>query len=77
MSQPSFREATDLLCLSAPEASSLFGRPAQTIRQMRLDADHPNWRPPPDGWEAILAKIARKKGGQLVRLADALEKSVR
>ena len=67
-----FREATDLLCLSAVELAELFDRPAQTVRQMRLDESHPNYRRPPEGWEKVLEKIARKRGGELTKLADEL-----
>jgi hypothetical protein len=71
----SFKEATDALGLSAPELAELFGRPAQSIRQMRLDPEHNSYRPPPDGWERILAPIAKERGIVLYDLAQELERA--
>ena len=70
-----FKEATDALGLSAPELAEIFGRPAQSIRQMRLDADHSSYRPPPEGWEKTLAPLVREKGAELRELAEELEKA--
>ena len=33
----------------------------------------PSYRSPPPGWEKAVAKLARKKGGELVKLAEELE----
>jgi len=73
MPKPSFREATASLCLSGPDLAELFGTSAQHIRQMKLDPTKAGARPAPDGWEAVLAAIAREKGGELARLAEELE----
>jgi len=71
--RPSFKEVTDALRLTAVELERVFGRPAQSIRQMRLPSDHPNYRPPPAGWKATLAALARERAGHLMRIASALE----
>jgi hypothetical protein len=74
MGTTSFREAADLLCLTGPALAELFGLQPQTIRQMRLNPDNPNYRRAPDGWEKVLAKLARERGGELAQLAKQLEK---
>lgn len=68
-----FQHATDRLCLSAAELAEIFDRPVQTIRQMRLDVGHPNYRRPPPGWEQVLAAIARTKSADLAAMADELD----
>jgi hypothetical protein len=68
-----FRDALDLVRLPAPEVAELFGVQPQTVRQMRLDPGHVNYRSPPAGWQSVLAKLARKRAAELVRLADKLE----
>ncbi len=72
-----FRETADLLCLTAPELADLFGVRPQTVRQWRLDEDSPSYRRPPDGWQAVLAPIARKRGAALAQLAERLERAGR
>jgi hypothetical protein len=75
--RPSFKETTDALGLSAPELAEVLERPTQSIRQMRLDPAHPSYRPPPDGWERVLARIAKERGIVLYDLASALERASR
>jgi len=70
---PTFREATDALCLSGRELSKLFDIPVQSVKQARLGPEKPGYRSPPAGWERMLAKIAREKGGKLEKLAKELE----
>lgn len=69
-----FKRATDLLCLTAPELSEILETPAQSVRQARLDEDNPGYRPPPSGWEEKLAKLARERAGELLELAEELER---
>ena len=73
MVSPRFKRATDLLCLASPEAAKLLGSTPQSIRQARLDSDRAGHRTPPVGWEKKLAKLARKRAAELVRLADELD----
>ena len=68
----SFREVTDLLCLTAVELSDFFELPVQSIRQARLDPSNPGYRTPPTGWETRLAPVAHTRGGELVKLAEEL-----
>jgi hypothetical protein len=68
-----FRESMDRLCLTASEAGELFSASVQHVRQMRLPPENPGHRPPPDGWRPTFARMARQRGGELLRLADELE----
>lgn len=71
-----FNDATDRLCanLSLEDVARATGRPAQSLRQARLDTGHANYRPPPRNWEQAVAKLARRRAGELTKLADQLER---
>ena len=73
MHRLSFREVTDLLCITATELSDLFGLQVQSIRQVRLDPSNPGYRAPPKDWETKLAPLCRERGGELVKIAEELE----
>lgn len=68
-----FKTATDILGLPATEIAEAFGLQAQTIRQMRLAPDALNYRSPPDGWQKVLARLAKIRRKELKALVDALE----
>jgi hypothetical protein len=70
-----FREALDALGLTAPEAAAAFGLQPQTIRLMRMDPSAAGYRRPPEGWEKVLAKLARQRGGELAQLAERLDRA--
>jgi hypothetical protein len=73
MEAPTFKDSADKLCLTTRELASLFGLTVQTMKQCRMKPGLRGYRAPPAGWEKKLAVIARKKGGELVKLAKALE----
>lgn len=50
------------------------GVSTQLIRQARLDRSAPSYRNAPTGWHTAVAKLARKRAAELVRLADQLER---
>ena len=70
-----FIAATDSLtaCPAHDDIAVAAGVSVQTVRQARLAPDHPNNRPPPQGWEKAIAKLARERAGELVKLAEELE----
>ena len=70
-----FKTATDILGLPAAQIAEAFGLQPQTIRQMRLSPDAASYRSPPEGWQKVLARLARERGGELKALADQLERS--
>ncbi|MQA88714.1 MAG: hypothetical protein GEU90_00570 [Gemmatimonas sp.] len=72
-----FKQSMDALGITAEDAAELLDRPAQSIRQMRLDPDHRNYRPPPTDWRERLAQYARQRGGELASIANTLEQEDR
>ncbi len=44
-----------------------------SARQARLAESSPNYLTPPTGWEKAIAKLARERAGELVKLAEELE----
>ena len=70
-----FIQATDQLvkCHSQRDVSDVLGIDVQRIRQARLGTEKAGRRPPPAGWEQAIAKLARERAGELVRLAEELE----
>lgn len=70
-----FITANDALtaCLTHAEIAEATGVSVQTVRQARLALDHPNNRPPPQGWQKAIATLARERAGELVKLAKELE----
>ena len=70
-----FSTATEKLC-SCPEHGDIaaeLGVSVQLIRQARLSGDKSGYRGPPDGWEKVVAKLARQKATELDELADELD----
>lgn len=68
-----FKTATDILGLPANQLAEAFGLQPQTIRQMRLGPHAASYRSPPEGWQKVLARLARERGSELVTLAIRLE----
>jgi hypothetical protein len=67
-----FRTATDILGLPATELAKAFGLQPQTIRQMRLSPAAASYRSPPNGWEAVIVRLAIQRGRELEELVRAL-----
>jgi hypothetical protein len=66
-----FKTATDRVagCISHAEIAEAAGVSVQTIRQARLDPSAAGHRPPPAGWQVILAKLAQEKAEYLMDFA--------
>ncbi len=69
-----FTEAIDRLAdgPTQTDISDVLGIDVQRIRQARLAQGHANRRPAPAGWEKAIAKLARKRAAELVKLAEEL-----
>lgn len=67
-----FKTATDRVagCISHAEIAEAAGVSVQTIRQARLDPSAPGHRPPPAGWQSVLARLARNRSRELVAFAE-------
>ena len=70
-----FKTATDRVtgCISHAEIAEAAGVSVQTIRQARLDPSAPGHRPPPTGWERIVATLAEAKGRSLLAFAAEVD----
>lgn len=70
-----FNEATDRLmsCPTLGDLAEAAGVSHGLMRQARLDPSAGSYRRPPDGWERAVAKLARAKAAELVKLAEELE----
>ena len=68
-------EATDRLTASRTlsDVSGEAGVSDGLIRQARLDPTTSSYRSPPEGWEKAIAKLARERAGELLKLADELD----
>lgn len=70
-----FREAMQELVkrVTQQDVAREMGVSFYTIRQATYLADASAYRTPPKGWEAVVARLARERAGELLRLADELE----
>lgn len=67
-----FKEATDVLtdCISLSDVAEAAGVALNSVARARMEG--PNSRPPPEGWEAVVARLARRRAGDLEELARDL-----
>lgn len=72
-----FVQATDQLMaagITLQEMAEALGVAHNTVRVARLDPASSSYRRPPAEWRAVLARLARRRGGDLLKLADKIEK---
>jgi hypothetical protein len=69
-----FRKATDelLVVVSHAELAEALGVSIATVRQARLDPAAKASRNAPDGWEAVVRRLAEKKAQHFRKLAERL-----
>ena len=69
-----FKTATDRVsgCISHAEIAEATGVSIQSIRQARLEPGTSSYRSPPPGWQAILARLVRARGAELIAFAEEL-----
>jgi len=69
-----FGTATDQLFskVGAGELAQALKCGVQTVKQARALEGTKSHRPPPDRWEAAVARLARQRAVQLLKLADRL-----
>lgn len=69
-----FKKASEELMagMTRGQIADALGVSEATVRQARLDPSAKAHRSPPDGWEAVLARLARKRAESLQKLADKL-----
>lgn len=71
-----FKAATDALIgtVSLLDLSRELKVSHGLLRQARLSPDSASYRNPPEGWQAAVARLARERGGDLLKLADRLDR---
>ena len=71
-----FKAATDRMipAITLADLSAELGMSVAAVRQARLDPAGSSYRTPPVGWQKAIAKLCRKRGGELVKLAEELER---
>jgi hypothetical protein len=71
-----FRTATDQLIqrMTLVDIAEACDSAVNSIERARLDADSRHHREPPPEWEAAVARLARERGQELLRLAEQLMK---
>ena len=71
-----FKQATDratTTCITLADIASAAGVTHHSVRRARLDPGTASYRTPAAGWEKAIAKLARERAGDLVKLAEELE----
>lgn len=70
-----FREAVDALTgtYTQAEIAKAIGVSYHSVRQALLPGSSAAHRSPPEGWEAVIARLARERARELERLARELE----
>jgi hypothetical protein len=54
------------------EIAAATGVSTNTIRRSRADPATRNYRPPPTGWESVLASLAEERAREFLNLAQEL-----
>ncbi|MGH7573663.1 MAG: hypothetical protein ACREM1_00820 [Longimicrobiales bacterium] len=72
-----FVQATDRLMaagITLQEMAEALGVAHNTVRVARLDPASPSYRRPPAEWRRVLSRLAWGRGGDLMKIADQLER---
>lgn len=72
-----FKEATDRLIAARAtleDVAEAVDRDPSSVGKARLDPDSSAYRSAPPGWEKPLAKLARARARDLMKLAEELER---
>lgn len=72
-----FRTAFDRLAagITREHVAGEIGVSFHSVRQGLLPESSAAHRPPPPGWQAAVARLARRRAAELVKLADRLERT--
>ena len=71
-----FKTATDRAigaCITLQDIADAASVSHNSIRRARLKPNGNSYRTPPDAWESAIAKLARERAAELVKLAEKLE----
>ena len=59
-------------CITLADIAAASGVSDNKVRRARMNADSPEYRSPPGGWEKAIAGLARERAGELLKLAEEL-----
>ena len=71
-----FKRATDratAACITLADVAAASHVSDNKVRRARMDPNSPEYRSPPSGWEKAIARLARERAAELVKLAEELE----
>ena len=63
----------DTACVTPKELAERMGVHEQRVKQARLDPESSGYRPPPQGWEEAVLKLATKRSGAIDRLRQEID----
>jgi hypothetical protein len=70
-----YKEATDRLLerITTADLASELGVSQNAIARARLERTTRDFRPPPSGWQAAVARLAEERALRLLKLKEALD----
>lgn len=70
-----YKEATDRLLerITTADLATELGVSQNAIARARLDPTTRDFRPPPAGWRAAVARLAGERASRLMKLKEALD----
>jgi hypothetical protein len=70
-----YKEATDRLLekITTADLADELGVSQNAVVRARLDPRTRDFRPPPSGWEAAVARVAERRGIELLQLSRELK----
>ena len=71
-----FKAASDqatAACITLQDIATAAGVSHNAIRRARLKKNGDSFRSPPTNWQSAIAKLARERAAELVKLAEELE----
>lgn len=70
-----YKEATDRLLerITTADLASELGVSQNAVVRARLDPATRDYRPPPFGWQAAVARLAGERAARLLKLKEALD----
>jgi hypothetical protein len=70
-----YKEATDRLLerITTADLATELGVSQNAIARARLDPITRDFRPPPAGWRAAVARLAGERASRLMKLKEALD----
>jgi hypothetical protein len=74
-----YKEATDKLLerITTSDLAEELGVSQNAVARARLDPSTRDFRPPPAGWAAAVARVAGRRAAELLKLQEELQREQR